>query len=90
MRATGIVPHVPANRAINNQGDGTLFDRTAFHYDEKTDTFRCPAGQTLVRMQLQRSKNRVRIRRRSRDLWRLFAETSLYSVAASLRGSPPA
>jgi hypothetical protein len=23
----GIVPHAPTNRAINNQGDGTLFDR---------------------------------------------------------------
>ena len=26
--AQGILPHVPANRAVNNQGDGTLFDRT--------------------------------------------------------------
>jgi transposase len=55
----GILPPVPANRAINNQGDGTLFDRTAFRYDEATDTFHCPAGQTLTRKQLQRSKNRV-------------------------------
>jgi transposase len=55
----GILPHVPANRAINNQGDGTLFDRTAFRYDAATDTFQCPAGQTLTRKQLQRSKNRV-------------------------------
>ncbi len=52
--AQGIVPHVPANRAVNNQGDGTLFDRTLFVYDEKTDTFRCPAQQTLVRKQLSR------------------------------------
>lgn len=57
--AKGILPHVPANRAINNQGDGTLFDRTAFHYDASSDTFRCPAGQTLTRKQLQRSKHRV-------------------------------
>jgi transposase len=57
--AQGIVPPVPANRAVNNQGDGTLFDRTAFHYDEKTDTFRCPAQQTLTRKQLQRHKKRV-------------------------------
>jgi transposase len=52
--AQGIVPHVPANRSINNQGDGKLFDRTLFVYDEKTDTFRCPAQQTLVRRQLSR------------------------------------
>jgi transposase len=57
--AKGILPHVPANRAINNQGDGTLFDRAAFRYDAATDTFHCPAGQTLKRKQLQRSKNRV-------------------------------
>jgi len=50
----GIVPHVPANRAINNKGDGTLFDRSQFQYDEKTDTFRCPNGETLVRIQLSR------------------------------------
>jgi transposase len=57
--AQGIVPHVPANRSINNQGDGTLFDRREFHYDEKTDTFRCPANRTLSRKQLQRHKTRV-------------------------------
>jgi transposase len=57
--AQGIVPHVPANRTVNNQGDGTLFDRTEFHYDEKTDTFRCPAQQTLRRKQLSRKDRAV-------------------------------
>jgi transposase len=52
--AQGIVPHVPAHRAINNKGDGTLFDRSLFVYDEKTDTFRCPAGHSLHRKQLSR------------------------------------
>lgn len=50
----GIVPHVPSNRGINNKGDGTLFDRSLFIYDEKTDTFRCPANKTLHRKQLSR------------------------------------
>jgi transposase len=50
----GIVPHVPANRSTNNQGNGTLFDRSLFIYDEKTDTFRCPANQTLHRKQLSK------------------------------------
>jgi transposase len=57
--AQGILPHVPANRSINNQGDGTLFDRSEFHYDEKTDTFRCPAKQTLTRKQLARKDRAV-------------------------------
>ena len=52
--AQGIVPYVPAKRAVNNKGDGKLFDRTLFVYDEKTDTFRCPAQQTLARKQLSR------------------------------------
>jgi transposase len=57
--AKGIVPHVPANRSVNNQGDGTLFDRTAFEYDEKTDSLRCPAGQTLIRKQISRKDRAV-------------------------------
>jgi transposase len=48
----GILPHVPANRAVNNHGDGTLFDRTKFTYQAESDTFLCPASQTLARKQL--------------------------------------
>ena len=47
--AIGVIPHVPTNRAPNNQGEGDLFDRSRFVYDEQTDTFRCPAGQSLQR-----------------------------------------
>lgn len=47
--AKGIVPHVPAHRGVNSQGDGTLFDRTRFHYQEQTDTMLCPAGHHLRR-----------------------------------------
>jgi len=52
--AQGIVTHVPAKRGVNASGDGTLFDRTEFHYDEGSDSYRCPAGQTLLRRQLSR------------------------------------
>jgi len=47
----GIEPHVPANRSVNNRGDGTLFDRRQFQYEEASDTFLCPAGQHLHRHQ---------------------------------------
>ena len=57
--ASGIVAHVPANRALNNQGDGTLFDRGEFHYDPAGDTLRCPAGATLKRKQLRKDKHYV-------------------------------
>jgi transposase len=55
----GIVPHVPANRSVNNQGNGQRFDRSQFQYDEKTDTFRCPAQQILTRKQLARKDRAV-------------------------------
>jgi len=51
LEARGIVPHAPANRSANNKGDGTLFDRSHFHYQPATDCFICPAGQTLQRKQ---------------------------------------
>jgi transposase len=53
----GITPCVPANRAVNNQGD--FFDRTAFSYEPQTDTFRCPAGRTLVRKQVLTRKRSI-------------------------------
>ena len=40
-------PYVPPKRTVNNHGDGKLFDRTEFVYDEKSDTFRCPSRPDL-------------------------------------------
>jgi len=57
--AQGILPHVPANRSINSYGGGKLFDRTAFQYEEKTDTFLCPAQQRLRRYQERPRKKSV-------------------------------
>jgi transposase len=47
----GIIPHVPAVRGVNNRGDGTLFKRSDFQYEESSDTFLCPAGERLHRHQ---------------------------------------
>lgn len=55
----GMVTHIPSNRSINNQGEGELFDRTAFVHDPQTDTLRCPAGQTLGRKQQHRKDRTV-------------------------------
>lgn len=51
--------HVPANRSINNQGDGTLLDKSAFAYDAAADRYTCPAGQTLARKQQHRRDRAV-------------------------------
>lgn len=45
----GITPYVPVQRAINNQGTGSYFDRAAFVYAPNSDTYRCPAGELLRR-----------------------------------------
>ena len=55
----GITTHVPAKRGVNAAGDGTLFDRTEFHYDESSDTYNCPAGERLTRRQLSRGGQAV-------------------------------
>lgn len=57
--ASGLIPHIPAKRGINNHGDGTLLDRTAFTYQPETDTFLCPAGQLLQRKQIARKDRAV-------------------------------
>ncbi len=57
--AKGILPHVPANRGVNNHGDGNLFDRSAFVYEPEQDTFLCPAGQRLKRQQISRKDRSV-------------------------------
>jgi transposase len=44
----GITPHVPVQRSANTQ-DANYFDRSAFTYDERSDSYRCPAGQILRR-----------------------------------------
>jgi len=55
----GILPHVPANRSINNQGGGGMFDRTAFRYQPETDTCLCPAGKTLQRKQISKKDKAI-------------------------------
>lgn len=55
----GIKSFVAVNRAVNNQGDGGLYDRTAFRYDASRDRYTCPAGQLIERKQISRKDNMV-------------------------------
>jgi transposase len=52
--ADGITPCAPVNRSVNNQGDGTMFDRSAFVYQPDADIYTCPADRVLVRKQVMR------------------------------------
>ena len=57
-QAHGLRPYVPVNRAINNHGDGTLFDKSAFTYHADGDYYTCPAGEALPK-KTKSTKNRL-------------------------------
>jgi hypothetical protein len=44
----GITACAPANRGTNSQGDGALFDRSAFAYQPEADVYVCPTGRALA------------------------------------------
>lgn len=52
LEEQGITSYVAVNRGVNNHGSGELYDRTAFSYDQASDSYRCPAGNLLRRKQL--------------------------------------
>lgn len=58
LQAQGITSYVAVNRAVNNQADGDLYDRSVFTYDKATDSFCCPAGKLLARKQID-AKNKL-------------------------------
>lgn len=55
----GITAYVAPCRAVNHQGDGTLYDKSVFAYDRAHDTYTCPAGQRLRRKGVLRHKKMV-------------------------------
>jgi len=59
LQAQGITSYVAVNRSVNNQGDGSLYQPSAFVYDATSDSFTCPAGQLLQRKQLSRKNKMV-------------------------------
>ena len=53
----GLLPHVPATRAINNQNGGRFYGREQFRYQHNEDIYLCPTDKTLRRTQiLQKDK----------------------------------
>ena len=57
--AQGITSYVAGSRSVNHQGDGNLYQRSAFVYDPASDSFTCPAGNALKRKQLSRKEKMV-------------------------------
>jgi transposase len=67
LQAQGITSYVASNRAINNQADGKLYDKRALSYDAVTDSFTCPAGNTLIRKQIDHKDKLVIYAARKQD-----------------------
>jgi hypothetical protein len=44
----GMMPFIPVMRTVNNQGDGTLFGRNDFLYEQDSDTYICPGDKRLL------------------------------------------
>lgn len=63
----GLTPYVPANRAVNNQGGGGMFDIAEFRYQPETDTFLCPAHKTIRRKQVYQRDKAVHYRAAPKD-----------------------
>jgi transposase len=63
----GLAAYVPAKRAVNNQGDGRLFDRGQFTYDPERDCYTCPADQIMQRKQISRKDKCVIYAARAED-----------------------
>jgi transposase len=55
--AAGITPYVALNPGLNTQGEGDFYPAAAFHYDAKSDSYRCPAGKVLAFKQIARNNN---------------------------------
>ena len=63
----GILSYVAVCRAVNSRGDGTLYDKTEFHYDAGGDHFECPAGKVLKRKHANKEDNLVIYAARASD-----------------------
>jgi hypothetical protein len=59
LSTLGITAYVAPCRAVNHQGDGTLYDKSVFAYDREHDTYTCPAGERLRRKGVLRHKKMV-------------------------------
>jgi transposase len=57
----GITAIVPRAKTVNPKGE-EYFTREEFTYDTKSDTYRCPSGQTLNRYKISQSEEKTHYR----------------------------
>ena len=79
----GITPCVPANRAINNQGDGTLFDRSLFEPHRQLSL----PGRPHAGAQADHAAGQLRSLCRAR-LFGMCPQTALHKRRAALSDAP--
>lgn len=89
LDAKGIVAYVASNRAVNNQGDGNLYDRSAFSYDSEHDRLSCPEGKSLERKQLSRKDKIGGLCGQARGLSGLPQQAAMHRSRPTLRDATP-
>jgi transposase len=57
---SGLEVAVPANRSVNNQGEGQYFQKSDFRYLPQEDAYECPAGE-LLRHKTVSSRDRLHL-----------------------------
>jgi transposase len=67
LQGQGMTTYVAVKRSVNNQGGGGLYDRTAFTYDQTTDSYCCPAGNLLARKKISERDKQVIYAARQED-----------------------
>jgi IS5 family transposase len=88
--AKGILPHVPANRGVNNHGDGTLFDRSEFTY-QPLERYVAVPGRADSHSQTTIAERSCRaLCGTTRSLRRMPSAIALHRVAATDDYSSPA
>jgi len=88
LDAQAVLAHVPANRAVNNQGDGALLPHTGFIYDSAADVMNCLSGKTLTREQLMRRHHAVVYQARKQDRQRCPLKPSWLHKEEAANGHP--
>ncbi len=86
--AKGIVPHVPANRAVNNQGDGTLFDLQPVHLSTRKRHLSVSGGTDTQAQTDIAERPRGGVCGAERGLRRLWAEAMLHLDGAPVDHTP--
>ena len=86
----GILPHVPVQRAMNNKGDGTLFDRSEFHLSARKRYVPVPGGSNPGSQTTIAERSCGLLRRSAGSVRNLRAQIEMHDGLPALAHAAPA